>query len=556
MTERISERTTGNPDAVALVGLPATVLETHRRLETLGAGAPRVIGAVLLGDKGEWGERLAEASIRVLGEVNELPELARRHGIRVAVVSLPLAMSGAIGRVRALLRAGGVSERFSMTMADTLSHEGAPARAWRSAPDFAALIGRPMRATNEAEARRVIGGRRVLITGAGGSIGSELALRCAGLSPSLLVVMDRSENALFEIERRLVQRFPKIALQRVLHDVVDEGGTLRLFREHRPEVVFHAAAHKHVPMMEDHPAAAVNNNLFGTRSVADAALASGTRRFVMVSTDKAVNPTSVMGATKRLAEIYVRSLNLIEPVEGEGRGRGERRRGGDGEASGAGGAPRFSLVRFGNVLGSACSVLPIWSAQLAEGAPITVTHPEMTRYFMSIPEAAALVIQAATIDKTTGRGDEVFVLDMGAPVRICELAERFVRSQGLAPRWEDAQGRAMPRPFPDPPTPGVEPDSVMGLTQIPIRFVGARPGEKLHEELAYQTEDLARTRVPGILAWSGALPDLDLVRSMIEDMARVRHSSEAAQVLEAIRRHVPEMRQPIVVCSAQASFAA
>ncbi len=310
--------------------------------------------------------------------------------------------------------------------------------------------------------------------------------------------------------------------------------------------------------MEDHPAAAVNNNLFGTRSVADAALAAGTRRFVMVSTDKAVNPTSVMGATKRLAEIYVRSLNLIEPVEGEGEGRGRRgrRRGGDGEAPGAGGAPRFSLVRFGNVLGSACSVLPIWSAQLAEGAPITVTHPEMTRYFMSIPEAAALVIQAATIDKTPGHGDEVFVLDMGAPVRICELAERFVRSQGLAPRWEDAQGRAMPRPFPDAPTLGVEPNSVIGLAQVPIRFIGARPGEKLHEELAYQTEDLARTRVPGILAWSGALPDLDLVRSMIEDMAQVRHSSEAAQVLEAIRRHVPEMRQSIVICSAQASFAA
>ncbi len=545
MVKRKANESVGIPREVALVGLPGTVVSAFEQIGALGALAPRVIGAVLVGEGG-GGEvaGLAGMPFPVLGVVEELPRLAKRHGIRVAVVSLPLAMSAAIGRVRALLRAGGVSERFLLTIGDALSHEGMPARAGRVVMDFAGLIGRPVRATDDEEARRVIGGRRVLITGAGGSIGSELALLCAGLSPSLLVVMDRSENALFEIERLIAQRFPEIALARVLQDVVDEVGTLRLFREYRPEVVFHAAAHKHVPMMEDHPAAAVNNNLFGTKSVADAALAVGTRRFVMVSTDKAVNPTSVMGATKRLAEIYVRSLNLVSP-EASGRA-GEGPRGGQ----------RFSLVRFGNVLGSACSVLPIWIAQVAEGAPITVTHPEMTRYFMSIPEAAALVIQAAAIERTAEHGDEVFVLDMGEPVRICELAERFVRSQGLAPRWEDASGRLIPSPRSASGAGENGGRGGHGVAEIPIRFTGARPGEKLHEELAYQSEELARTRVPGILAWSGELPDLERVREMISDMAAVRHSSEGEKVLETIRKHVPEMGRSIVVCSGIAAFAA
>ena len=523
---------TGFPSPIIIIGLPATIASACHQLEALGGAAPKIAGCIALEGASGQGATGIPATAPILGSLSDLPAICDKHHPRAALVSLPLAMSGAISRVRAELRGCSLAERFLPTIADALTHDGMLARPGRANFDFAALIGRPVRPTNTENARRVIAGRRVLITGAGGSIGSELARRCADLQPSLLVLMDRSENALFEIERQIAASFPEIALQRVLHDVVDEAATMRLFREFRPEVVFHAAAHKHVPMMEDHPAAAVNNNVFGTKSVADAALAVGTRRFVMVSTDKAVNPTSVMGSTKRIAELYVRSLNQIARRDPEAR-------------------QHFSLVRFGNVLGSACSVLPIWTAQLAEGQPITVTHPDMTRYFMSIPEAAALVIQAATIEKSDSHGDEVFVLDMGEPVRIAELAERFVLSQGLRPRWEDAFGKPIGR-LEGQPAPG----HPSNLAEIPIRFTGARPGEKLHEELAYQAEELALTSVPGILGWSGDLPDQTDVERIIEDLQRVRNAAEARPVLDAIRTHVPRSTTLSGVCSVPEASAA
>lgn len=523
---------TGFPSPIIIIGLPATIASACHQLETLGDAAPVIAGCVLLEKPSNSDYSSAIGSAPILGALANLPEVCAAHRPRAALVSLPLAMSGAISRVRAELRSCDLAERFLPTIADALTHDGMLGRPGRITIDFAALIGRPPRPTNTENARRVIAGRRVLITGAGGSIGSELARRCAELQPSLLVLMDRSENALFEIERQIAALFPDIALQRVLHDVVDEAATMRLFREFRPEVVFHAAAHKHVPMMEDHPAAAVNNNVFGTKSVADAALAVGTRRFVMVSTDKAVNPTSVMGATKRIAEIYVRSLNQVAQRE-------------------SGACQHFSLVRFGNVLGSACSVLPIWTAQLADGQPITVTHPEMTRFFMSIPEAAALVIQAATIEKSDSHGDEVFVLDMGEPVRIVELAERFIRSQGLRPRWEDASGKPVSHGARRPEAAGSA-----QLAEIPIRFTGARPGEKLHEELAYQAEELALTSVPGILGWSGDLPDRAEAERIIEDLRRVRNASEARPVLDAINAHVPRTAYKAGICSVAAASAA
>jgi len=272
--------------------------------------------------------------------------------------------------------------------------------------DLAALIGRTPHEMDREAVGRVLRGRRVLITGAGGSIGGELARVAAEFEPSLLVLMERAENALFEIDRQMARHFPGVQRKAVLHDVVDAEATLRLCQKITPQVVFHAAAHKHVPLMEDHPAHAVTNNLFGTKSIADAAVAVGAERFVMISSDKAVNPTSVMGATKRLAEMYVRGLggeiaNRKSPIANEGQGT------------------RLSMVRFGNVLGSAASVLTIWAQQIAEGGPLTITDPRMTRYFMTIPEAATLVVQSAALE---AGGVGVFVLDMGEPVRIVELA--------------------------------------------------------------------------------------------------------------------------------------
>jgi FlaA1/EpsC-like NDP-sugar epimerase len=258
--------------------------------------------------------------------------------------------------------------------------------------------------------------------------------------------------------------------------------------------------------MEDHPSHAVNNNLFGAKSIADASLAVGVERFVMISTDKAVNPRNVMGATKRFAELYVRSRNSARS------------------------ATRFCMVRFGNVLGSACSVLPIWSRQLSDAAPITVTHPEMTRFFMTIPEAAQLVIQAGALSPAEANGADIFVLDMGAPVRIIELAERFIRAQGLNPvvlnRPADADrlGHAA---------------LASDRSQVPIIFTGPRPGEKLHEELAHATEALRPTPAPGVLAWAGPPTDPRLVSELVETLSSVRFSADNNAVLDAIARFTP-----------------
>ncbi|MBX3352557.1 MAG: polysaccharide biosynthesis protein [Phycisphaeraceae bacterium] len=383
--------------------------------------------------------------------------------------------------------------------------------------DPSLLIGREPRPFDDAaraRAEAALTGKRVLITGAGGSIGSELARRVATLNPSELILIERSENALFEIDREIRDRFPGVKRRAMLHDVVDADATMAWLLDIRPQTVFHAAAHKHVPIMEDHPAHAVNNNVFGTASIADASRACHAERFVMISTDKAVNPSSVMGATKRFAELYVRSLN--QPAK----------RGGLMARRGASSPTRFSTVRFGNVLGSAGSVIPVWEKQLAEGGPVTVTHPEMTRFFMTIPEAASLVIQAGTLSLEEAAGADVFVLDMGEPLRIVELAERLVRLHGhtplLAERGRDITDRG-------------------GAGVMPIVFTGIRPGEKIHEELAHASEELRPTPAAGVQAWASPPDEAEArrVRTMIEQLEDIRHDTSRDRVLSVVRRLCP-----------------
>ncbi len=400
----------------------------------------------------------------------------------------------------------------------------APVRRYHPRPeeiDPALLIGRSHYGLDRASVGAMLSGKRVLITGAGGSIGSELARLVAGFNPERLILMERAENALFSIDHQLARRFPGVARSAVLHDVVEAEHTMAIVGKQRPHVVFHAAAHKHVPLMEDHPSHAVNNNLFGTKAIADAAKACGAERFVLISTDKAVNPTSVMGATKRLAEMYVSSL------AGQGPGAGTC----------------FSMVRFGNVLASACSVIPIWAAQLADGAPITITDPRMTRYFMTIPEAATLVMQAGGLS-SDATSAPLYVLDMGEPVRIFDLALRFARLSGYQPRVRLEtlpEGLALPMfdaSVPDPTAPAAE-----------VVFSGIRPGEKLFEQLAYAAENLAPTSHPGIGCWRAGAGATGGSRAaataMIEDMGTVRRwaaNGEPQQVLKLLRKHVPEMR--------------
>jgi FlaA1/EpsC-like NDP-sugar epimerase len=511
--------------SAALIGTPATIPLARAQLALLADG-PMVAACIVIPGAEPPDAALPKLDLADVAIVDSPDGLGGlKGGIDLAVVSLPGAMTEAIRSIRASLRRQGITERFLPPLGEMLAAQppypvglsgvqsGTPS--W-AAPriDVAEIVGRAPHPIDRDSVARILTGKRVLITGAGGSIGTELTRIAAGFDPAQLILMERAENALFEIDRQLGERFPRVARKAVLHDVVDQEQTLRLLVGLRPDVVFHSAAHKHVPLMEDHPSHAVSNNLFGTKSIADAALAVGAERFVFVSTDKAVNPTSVMGATKRLAEQYIQGLHARAHAHAPGPGEQ---------------APtRFSMVRFGNVLGSAASVLQIWSAQLAEGGPITVTDPRMTRYFMTIPEAAALVIQAAAIESpgAAAKSAPVYVLDMGQPARIVDLAERFIRAHGFEPRRADGSGG---RVYPT------------GMPVIDIAFTGIRPGEKLFEELSYSAELLRPTPCPGINAWRGNAPSAGAATAMIADLSAIRAASEKELVIAAIRRHLPEM---------------
>jgi FlaA1/EpsC-like NDP-sugar epimerase len=372
-------------------------------------------------------------------------------------------------------------------------------RRWLSAPrarpvqlDLCELLNRRPINLNTPELQRFLANKIVLVTGAGGSIGSEICRQAMKFCPQRLILLDRAENALFEIDRELNHRWVAGDIVPVLADVCDQKRIEQVFATYRPQVIFHAAAHKHVPLMEANPAEAVKNNVFGTKVIADIAAApsSGAQAFVLVSTDKAVNPTSVMGATKRVAELYVQSLNRKK-------------------ASGVyAHACRFVAVRFGNVLGSSGSVVPIFQKQIDAGGPVTVTHPQMQRYFMTIPEASQLVMQAGAI----GQGGEIFVLDMGEPIRILDLALELIQRRGLKP-GED----------------------------ICVEFTGVRPGEKLYEELAFENEQTSATSHEKIRVWQLPRATPHQIRRMLEVLTGVVDSARD-DVIMALSQCVPEYR--------------
>lgn len=445
---------------------------------------------------------------------DEVTESCARTQAQRAIVCVPTGRVADRLAVRATLKKLGVIERVVTPIEEMLGREPAPivggglaSGVAASTTDLGTLIGREPQQIDRGLVGETLKGRVVLVTGAGGSIGSELVMTAAGFGPSKVILMERSENSLFEIDRKLAAKFPGIARAAVLHDVADAPRTKALCAKFRPQVVIHAAAHKHVPLMEDHPSHAVNNNVFGTIAIADAALAVGAERFVLISSDKAVHPTSVMGATKRLAERYVQGLAARE--------------------TGKTGSPtRFSMVRFGNVLGSAGSVLQVWSNQIAEGGPVTLTDERMTRYFMTIPEAASLVLQAGAMSGGGEGSGEVFVLDMGQPIRIASLVERFVEAHGFAPDWGDKAAKAM--------------GSVQGSPTMPIAVTGIRPGEKLHEQLAYDAEELSVTAHAGIRRFvDPAEPAAHELGRMIDDLHRVRGGCPQREVLGVIARWIP-----------------
>jgi FlaA1/EpsC-like NDP-sugar epimerase len=401
--------------------------------------------------------------IRVLGPTEDLPRLVKELGISQVVITIAQISRQEILRLIGLCRKIQVGVRIIPGLYDVIQGKVQVTRIRNV--QIEDLLGREPIYLDEAQLGQFLAGKRVMVTGAGGSIGSELARQVARFQPAKLLLVERAEFALFEIDGELRRTRSEIEMAPLVADISDESRMRAVLGEHRPQVIFHAAAHKHVPMMEANPGEAIKNNVLATRLLGELAGEHGVEAFVMISTDKAVRPTSIMGATKRVAELAIQDLAGRYPT-------------------------RFEAVRFGNVIGSAGSVVPIFREQIRRGGPVTVTHPEMRRYFMTIPEAAQLVLQAGAM----GEGGEIFILDMGEPMRILDLAEEMITLTGL-------------RPYVD----------------MDIVFTGLRPGEKLFEELELSGEQIAKTRHPKIfIGRLNAYPPEEVARALrfLEELAR------------------------------------
>jgi len=420
----------------------------------------------------------------VLGTVEQLAQICKDKNIEEVAIAMPSATVPQRRRVVQVCQGTKVRFRTVPSMTDIASGRFRVSQI--RDVNITDLLGREAVQLDEDSIETFIKDKTILVTGAGGSIGSEMCRQICLFGPKLLLLVEQAENPLFYIERELRERFPSISLTAVICDITDRTRVEGIFDKYRPEVVIHAAAHKHVPLMELNPGEAIKNNVVGTQTVADAADKFGTGNFVMISTDKAVNPTSIMGSSKRVAELYVQDLNRTSKTH-------------------------FVTVRFGNVLASEGSVVPIFKKQIAEGGPVTVTHPEMKRYFMTIPEASLLVLQAASM----GQGGEIFVLDMGEPVKIMDLARELITLSGFRPD-ED----------------------------IEIVFTGPRPGEKLFEELSIKGEDMQETRHPKIGIWKNIPMDRDRLRRGISELVNLAGTGEHQSITAKIKELVPEYQGP------------
>jgi FlaA1/EpsC-like NDP-sugar epimerase len=422
--------------------------------------------------------------IRVVGKCEDIPWIVKEYQIDLIIIAMPKAKADEMRRimgycentvcpVRTLPGLNDlVSGRINIELLREVSLED--------------LLGRDTVSLDWAAINIAIQDKTVLVTGGGGSIGAELCRQIAKLQPKRLIVVEHSEYNLFMLEQEFSDCFPHIKLEKHLASITDKSAITQILSQYRPDIIFHAAAYKHVPMLETQPREGILNNILGTRYMAQLAIAHNVKKFILVSTDKAVRPTNVMGATKRSAEMICHSLN----------GRG---------------LTQFITVRFGNVLGSAGSVVPIFKKQLEKGGPITVTHPEITRFFMTIPEACQLILQSLAI----GKGGEIFVLDMGEPIKIKFLAEQMIRFSGKKP-GED----------------------------IEIHYTGLRPGEKLHEELFHPTELLGATTHEKIfLAKAGEL-HWPWLRDILDTLEVVCHENEYedTKLRELLQQLVPEFQ--------------
>ncbi|OJH39172.1 capsule biosynthesis protein CapD [Cystobacter ferrugineus] len=414
---------------------------------------------------------------QVLGPIDALPALVSRHHVTQVLIAIPSLPPERIRHILGLCKNESVGFKIIPASFAYIDQKITAAMLHELSPEH--LLPRDVVSFDQEEVRRRVVGRRILVTGSAGSIGSEIARQLAAHKPASLVLLDINENELYFLVRQLQERHPRLSVSAVVADIRDQERLMRIGRDHTPDYVFHAAAHKHVPLMEDSPEEAIKNNVFGTLNVARMADACGAERFVLISTDKAVHPTSVMGASKRLAEMVIRDVAARSHTG-------------------------FTAVRFGNVLGSAGSVVPLFKQQIQRGGPVTVTHPDCTRYFMVIPEAVGLVVQAGL----AGYG-ELCILDMGTPVRIAELAANMITMAGLVPGKD-----------------------------ISIVYTGLRPGEKLEETLLSEEEERTHQVRNRIKVAQGPLPPADF-QLQLERLRRVAQAGDSSGVLLALRHLIP-----------------
>lgn len=468
----------GRTKPVLLVGAGRAGILAVREIQNRGDMDLVAVGFV---DDDPLKQGMVIHGVRVLGTSADIPELARRLPVDHVILTMVDAGPEAVRRIVGICERERLKVRTVPGLYEVLAGKVSISR-FRDI-EIEDLLGRDPVELEEELLQRFLSGKRVLVSGAGGSIGSELARQIARFEPQRLVLLERAEGALFEIDRELRKLWPKLHIDARVADVCDSDRLDHVLGDARPEVIFHAAAHKHVPLMEKNPAEAIRNNVFGTLRLGAAAGRHGVEAFILISTDKAVRPTSVMGASKRMAELVVQKLDGDYP------------------------ATRFLAVRFGNVLDSAGSVIRIFRDQINHGGPVTVTHPDMRRYFMTIPEASQLVLQAGAM----GEGAEIFVLDMGQPVKILDLAEKMIRLSGFEPDLD-----------------------------IPIHFSGMRPGEKLFEEIELEGEDMSKTRHPKIFVGRLHPQPSEWIDAALTRLRALARSGRPEEVRAALGELVPE----------------
>jgi FlaA1/EpsC-like NDP-sugar epimerase len=418
--------------------------------------------------------------IPVLGGVEDIEDIVDKKNIDEIIIAIPSAKPALINEIYEKCSSTECKVKILPSMSQII--DGTIMLKKIKDIDIEDLLGREPVKVDLDDIAKYIGGKVILVTGGGGSIGSELCRQIASFGPKKLLMLDIYENNLYDIHNELTAKFPELDIFPIIASIRDMDRLDEIFKRFKPAIVFHAAAHKHVPLMEDHPEEAIKNNVFGTRNVAICADKYGCERFVLISTDKAVNPTNVMGATKRIAEMIIQALNAKSKTE-------------------------FVAVRFGNVLGSNGSVIPLFRKQIEQGGPVTVTHPDVTRFFMTIPEAVQLVIQAGAM----AAGGEIFVLDMGKPVKILDLAKKLIRLSGFEP-YED----------------------------IDIEITGLRPGEKLYEELLLNEEGLKATKHDKIFVAKPVFTDYELLERELEILRqKVYKPSTVDEIKEYVQVLVP-----------------